>query len=263
MAGDAVLLYPPSSWRIFEYYLPLRPVHAAIDKGAPIAIYGAPLLNRSMDETQNFLRELGKKYDRVWLIKSGTHPYYDLKGKVLQWLTKNFLQVRDAEFFSHSSLRSQLYLPEIPVFEALPDDVAHPLTAEFGNLIRLAGYTLEPTAYAGLPDKVRLYWQVLGKPPRRYKYILQLVEQAPDGQTKVISTIEREPYEGDIPTLYWDPGKTIMEYVEFPSTSAPLAEGSKRFYIFQMYDAETLEKLPVTKAVDGASLLDPTTVVLP
>jgi 4-amino-4-deoxy-L-arabinose transferase-like glycosyltransferase len=263
MPGDAVLLYPPSSWRIFEYYIPLKPVHDAIDQGAPLAIYGAPLLNRSMDETEDWLQELGKQYNRIWLIKSGTHPYYDLKGKVIQWLTKNFLMVRDAEFFSQSSLHAQLYLPKIPVFEALPKDVEHPLTAEYGNLIRLAGYTVKPTAYAGLPDNVRLYWQVLEKPERRYKYILQLVEQAPDGQTKVISTIEREPYEGDIPTLYWDPGKTIMEYVEFPSSSTPLAVGNKRFYTFQMYDAETLEKLPVTKTTDGATQLDATTVVLP
>ena len=29
MPGDVVLFYPPSSWRIFEYYLPLEPVQAA------------------------------------------------------------------------------------------------------------------------------------------------------------------------------------------------------------------------------------------
>jgi hypothetical protein len=61
--------------------------------------------------------------------------------------------------------------------------------------------------------------------------------------------VEREPYEGDIPTLYWDPGKTIMEFVEFPS--APSEGAAQRFYTLQVYDAETWEKLPVTHIEGG------------
>lgn len=137
------------------------------------------------------------------------------------------------------------------------------MTAEYGNLVRLAGYSLDPVIDEKLPAQLRLYWQVLEKPQRRYKYIVQLVEQAPDGSTQVLSSLEREPYEGDIPTLYWDPGKTILEYVEFPVPSQPPAEGSQRYLTFQMYDAETLEKLPVTKAADGAVRMDDTTVRLP
>ena len=196
------------------------------------------------------------------MIKSGTHPYFDLDGHVEDWLKENFLQVRNALFFSHSSLRAQLYLPEIPVWDELPVDVPHPFTAEFGSLIRLAGYAVEPPATGALPNQVRLYWQVLEKPQKRYKYILQLVEVAPDGQTHVLSSIEREPYEGDIPTLYWDPGKTIMEYVEFPPATAA-TPGSQQFYTFQMYDAETLEKLPVTKVGGGAAQVDDVTIKLP
>jgi len=261
MPGDAVLFYPPSSWRIFEYYLPLGPVHAAIGQGAPMGIYGVPLLDRSMEETESWLRDLGKRYQRIWVIKSGTHPYFDLDGRVEDWLKQNFLQVRNALFFSHSSLRAQLYLPEIPVWDALPADVPHPVTAEFGNLVRLAGYAVEPPVSSALPNQVRLYWQVLEKPQKRYKYILLRVERAPDGQTRVLSAIEREPYEGDIPTLYWDPGKTIMEYVEFPPAATP-TPGSEQFYTFQMYDAETQEKLPVTKATQGAQKVDDVTVSL-
>jgi hypothetical protein len=173
------------------------------------------------------------------------------------------LRVRDAQFFSHSSLRAQLFLPNIPVFDELPADVQHPLTAEYGELLRLAGYAVEPPAGAQLPTQLRLLWQVLEKPQRRYKYIVQMVEQKADGSTEVIASLEREPYEGDIPTLYWDPGKTILEYVEFPQPSRLPAEGSERFYTFQVYDAETLEKLPVTKAENGAVQLDATTVRLP
>ena len=279
MPGDAVLFYPPSSWRIFEYYAPIMKVAGGIQSGdqagKPIGVYGIPLLGHSMEETEDWLRTLGDTYDRVWVLKSGTHPYFDEEWHLEHWLPDNMLRVRDATFFSHSSLHAQLFLPKIPVFDALPADVQHPLTAEYGGLVRLAGYSVEPPATAPqpageqladgeqLPVQMHLYWQVLEKPQRRYKYILQLVEQAPDGSTQVLSSLEREPYEGDIPTLYWDPGKTILEYVEFPMPAQPLPEGSQRYFTFQMYDAETLEKLEVTKAADGAVQLDDTTVRLP
>lgn len=263
MPGDAVLFYPSSSWRIFEYYVPLEAAHAAAAKGANLGIYGIPLLNRSMEDSKAWLAGLGEQYDRIWVFKSGTHPYYDEEWQLEDWLRENMLRVRDAKFFSHSSLHAELYLPKIPVFTSLPEDVQHVTTAEYGNLIRLAGYSIDPPAVDQLPSQMRLYWQVLEKPQRRYKYIVQLVEQAADGSTQVLGSIEREPYEGDIPTIYWDPGKTIMEYVEFPVPLAPPAAGSKRYFTFQMYDAETLEKLPVTKAEDGAVQLDATAVALP
>lgn len=275
MPGDAVLFYPPSSWRIFQYYVPPTTAAGGIPAGSesgpgadaqadkPIGIYGIPQLGRSMDETEDWLRTLGDKYDRVWVLKSGTHPYFDEEWHLEKWLPDNMLRVRDAKFFSHSSLHAFLFLPKIPVFEQLPEDVQHPLTAEYGDLVRVAGYSLDPVVDEKLPAQLRLYWQVLEKPQRRYKYIVQMVEQAPDGSTQVLSSLEREPYEGDIPTLYWDPGKTILEYVEFPIPVQPPAEGSQRYLTFQMYDAETLEKLPVTKAADGAVQLDDTTVRLP
>lgn len=263
MPGDVVLFYPPSSWRIYEYYIPLQAVRAAAKAGANFGIYGVPLLDRSMDDTEEWLRSLGDKYDRVWVIRSGTHPYFDLKWHVEDWLKQNMLQVRNAKFFSHSSLRAQLYLPKIPVFEAMPADVQHPLTAEFGNLVRLAGYSADPPAGAQLPSQVRLYWQVLEKPQKRYKYILQWVEEQPDGSTRVLSSLEREPYEGDIPTLYWDPGKTILEYVEFPPSAVAPDPNARHYYTFQMYDAETLDKLPLTRAAGGAERIDDTTVRLP
>lgn len=263
MPGDVVLYYPPSSWRIFDYYLRMEPVHAAVKAGAPLAVYGVPLLNGTMDDTKVWLQELGRRYRRIWVVKSGTHPYFDLEGEVEAWLRDNFLQVRDALFFSHSSLRAQLYLPEIPVFEALPATVQHPVTAEFGNLIRLAGYDADPPVARDLPSPVRLYWQVIEKPQRRYKYIWSLAEQLPDGQLRHLATVEREPYEGDIPTIYWDPGKTIMEYTEFPPAAAPAAPSNQLFYTLQVYDAETLEKLPLTSVEGGTTAPDGVTVLFP
>ncbi len=251
MPGDVVLYYPPSSWRIFEYYLPMTPVHAAIERGAHLGVYGMPLLNRPMEETYPWLASLGEQFDRIWVVKSRTHPYFDLEDDAERWLRENFLRVRDVELFSQSTLHLQLYLPEIPVFEALPESVQRPVTAEFGNLIRLAGYDVRSDAAAeAMPSQVRLYWQVIEKPERRYRYIWSLIEENGAGEQRTLATVEREPYEGDIPTLYWDPGKTIMEFVEFPPATSGNPE-ARRYYTLQVYDAETWEKLPVTRIEGG------------
>ena len=263
MPGDAVLYYPPSSWRIFDYYLPMQPVRAAMDAGVPLGIYGLPLLNRSFDETYLWLQELGRHYDRVWVVKSGTHPYFDLDGAMDTWLRNNFLRVRDAEFFSHSTLRAQLYLPQIPVFEHLPLSITQPAMAEFGDLIRLVGYDAGDAIAPDLPSQVRLYWQAIRKLDRRYRYIWNLVEERSDGERVTLALVEREPYEGDIPTLYWDPGKTIMEFVEFPPFIAVPTAGTRRFYTLQMYDAETQEKLPLTQMEGGMIDSDGVTAIFP
>ena len=262
MPGDAVLYYPPYSWRVFEYYLPMAPVRAAIAQGAHLGVYGMPLLRRPLDDTYAWLAELGEQYDRIWVIKSRTHPYLDLEDNAERWLRENFLRVRDAEFFSTSSLRAQLYLPETPVYVDAPPPIANPVEIEFAGQVRLTGYDLAAPAAADLPSPARLYWQVNSKPERRLKYILSVIAEQPDGGQTVVTSIEREPYEGDIPTIYWDPGRTLKEFVELP-VRQPVAPGSRLFITFQMYDAETLEKLPVTGAVGGEVQADGVTVVLP
>lgn len=260
MPGDVVLVYPAASWRIFDYYAPLAAPLAAMAQGEPVAVYRMPLVNRSMEETTAFMEELGQKWQRVWLLKSGTMPYADLDGQVEQWLRDHFLLVRDAKYFSHSSLRSQLYLPRIPVFDSLPEDVQQRTEVEFGDVVRLAGYELQQPV-AGLPLPVALYWQVNEKPTRRYKTILQLMERSADGQLRVLGGVEREPYEGDIPTIYWDPGKTILEYIELPIGEQPTSVDL--YLALTMYDAETLEKLPVTQSGDAQTTDDNLTVLLP
>ncbi len=262
MPGDAVLYYPPSSWRIFEYYLPMQPVHDAAGQGARLGVYGLPLLNRPLTDTYAWLDELGQQYDRIWVIKSRTHPYFDLEDDAERWLRDNYLRVRDAAFFSNSSLHAQLYLPETPVYVDTPPVIANPVDIEFAGQVRLTGYELDAPVAAALPSPARLFWEVNSKPERRLKYILSVVEAHPDGSQTVITSIEREPYEGDIPTIYWDPDRTLKEFVEMPPRQ-PLTPGSAMFVTFQMYDGETLEKLPVTGAVGGEVLADGVTVVLP
>lgn len=266
MAGDAVLYFTPASWRIFDYYVPLDDVREAVAAGAPMALYGAPLLDPNAADLVPLLKELGERYRRIWFIKSGAVPFLDPDDRVETWLRDNYLLVRDAEFYSGSGLHAQLYLPHEPVYEQKPETIQYPTQITFGDTIRLEGYAIDETAWAaggyGLPLPLTVYWQAVGaKPELRYKYVFSLV--APGvGAPQVLGVAEHEPYEGAIPTIYWDPGKIIAEYIEL-NADPPPPYATPPILTLRMYDAATLEKLPVTAGGGHAVLEDGFTVVLP
>jgi len=263
MPGDLILYNEAPTKRIFEYYAPLDAVYAAMRGGAELAVFGAPLLDRSVDETIQWLEAQAPAYRRIWLLRSGNHVVQDPDGRMEQWMNEHFTLMRDVKFFSQSSLHVKLYLPTIPVFEQGTPDIQHPVLAEFGGLIRLVGYDADPPQAADLPSQTRLYWQVTSKPERRYRYIWRLLVQDAEGNYHPQAIVEREPYEGDAPTIYWDPGKTIMEYVEQPPLSPNAPVEGRRFYALELYDAETQEKLPVTAIEGGQLAADGVTALFP
>jgi 4-amino-4-deoxy-L-arabinose transferase-like glycosyltransferase len=263
--GDVVLVKPPFSWRIFDYYLPLDAINVAREAGAPVAHYGAPLMYHTWGETEAQIDAWAHEYRRVWLVLSNTHPYQDLERHTEAWMDANLFRVQETIFFSHSSLAARLYLGEIPVTTGLPPDLAQPVDGRFGDLIRLVGVEVSTDPVDGLAAPVTLYWQTLATMPDRYKYILRLEEVGADGATRSIAVTEREPYEGAIPTLYWEPGKTIVEYSELPPTVWPrpaTVEDAARYRLtLQVYRGDTLEKLPVTLA-DGLRQTDDVTLIV-
>ncbi|MCB0083553.1 MAG: hypothetical protein KDE47_21575, partial [Caldilineaceae bacterium] len=76
--------------------------------------------------------------------------------------------------------------------------------------------------------------------------ILQLANIDDAGAMHVLAHTEIEPYYGQIPTTFWDPGKTIIEYTSLPPVLFNPAQASQYRLTLQLYDAESLEKLPVT-----------------
>lgn len=262
MPGDLILYDEPVTKRIFEYYAPLDRVYAAIDDGAALGVFGAPLLDRSVDDTIRWLETQAPRYQRIWLLRSGNHITIDPEGKMESWMDEHFILMRDVTFFSQSSLHAKLYLPTIPVFDDAQPSIAQPVLAQFGEQIRLVGYAADPPQAADLPSQTRLYWEVASKPDRRYRYIWQRLVRGADGAFHELGAVEREPYEGDAATIYWDPGKTIMEYIEMPPLSAAPVEG-EHFYALALYDAETLEKLPVTAIEGGEIAADGVTALFP
>ncbi len=268
LPGDLLLLNPPSSWRIFRYYLPLDEVDAAIANDAAIRYYGVPLLSRSMAETFEQLEgDLGP-YRRIWHANSRTHPYMDPDNEIEAWLGEHTFQFRRERFYSPNSILAlDMYLPTPPVHEGPPSEVAisHRVDVGFGPEIHLVGYDVGEPLADGFPTPVTLYWQVSSRPARNSKYILRLVERQADGTLREVAGIEREPYEGIAATQYWDPDKTIIEYIELaPEAATALAQpGLEHAFTLQLYDAETLAKLPIQPHAGAGSALDSETILLP
>ena len=270
--GDLVLVKSPFAWRIFAYYQPKATVNGmsvpgSTDYSGDIDVYGAPLLTESWTDRYAFLDEVTDGRRRIWLLVSGTQAHMDLDGRVETWLEENLFKVQENVYFSQSSLKSHLFLPEVPVYDSIPATMRNPVDLVFGEQVRLHGYDAGPGPQTDLAMPLTLYWEAATPTDRRYKYQIKLVEMMDDGSQRTISTVEQEPYMGAIPTIYWDPGKIIVEYTELPPaqwpSAASLQNGDAYRLTVQMYDAETLEKLPVTASGDYPVAEDGATVILP
>ncbi|MCC9077564.1 glycosyltransferase family 39 protein [Litorilinea aerophila] len=263
LPGDLLLLNPPFSWRIFDYYLPVDLVEQGAREGKGTAVYGVPFLHQGWEEIEAGLERLRGQYRRIWLVTSGTHPYLDPERRVKAWLEQNTVRLKKESFYSPTSfLDVELFLTQVPVFTRVPADMEHPADVVFGDQIRLVGYSVGQRLAAGSALPVTLYWQTEQPTDVHYKYILRLLQPAQDGEPQVLATTEREPYDGVIPTIYWKPGEIIMEYSELPP--APLADDGRYLLALQMYHAETLEKLPITQAPADAQIdADGVTLLLP
>ena len=260
--GDVVLVKSPFAWRIFNYYTNIDAIPAAQAAGAQMGQYGVPLLRHvPWDEQEAQIGEWAQEYRRVWLILSNTHPYMDVDRRIDGWMNENLFNVQEIIYFSHSSLSSTLYLDKVPVYEGLPPELKQPITGVFGDLIQVVGLEVGAPVRDDMGIPVTIYWQTLAPTPDHYKYILTLEEVLPDGSTRVLALTEREPYDGAIPTIYWQPNQTIVEYSELPRPDGEAwprpqnAEEAARYRVYlQVYRADTLEKLPVThtEGVEGA-----------
>ena len=234
-----------------------------------IDVVGVPLFNRSFEETSFSLDEITGQYDRVWLLISGTHPFMDPDGVVRQWLEGDLYLVQENSYFGHSDLNADQYLREVPVYTEVPETLKNPAEIVFGDQLRLHGFSIGPLPETEVALPYTLYWEAVQPTERRYKYAMRLVELSDDGSSEIVSTAEREPYTGAIPTIYWDPGKIIVEYGELPPVNwqrvrtDALADPERFALTLEVYDAETLEKLPVVSSGDLPTSDDGASVILP
>ena len=267
LPGDLLLIDPAFSERIFRYYLPLDRIETAAQQGRVSAVATVPLLSGDWDATYAYLQTLPPHYQRIWLAQSGTYPFPDPESLVKVWLQENTVwPLRDVNFYSPNAfLDLKLFLTQPPNFEGMEPPAQTRVNVRFGEEIRLVGYDSAPglTPESALP--LTLYWQVERKPEVHYKYILQLIENQTAGTQRVISQLEQEPYNGAIPTIWWDPGKTIVEYTNLPPVTSPLSAGEPDRYqlAVQLYHADSLEKVPVQATDDRPVSADGYVVYLP
>jgi len=251
MPGDLVLVKSAYSRRLFDYYGPSAAIEAAAADGINVGIHGTPMLSESLERSYEELEDYRTRFRRIWLVTIGPHYAPDYQNAVEEWLKSNMYLLDERTFFSHSSLKARLYLRDAPVQEGVPAGIQYPASISFGEQIQLLGYDVGPYGTSDLALPVTLYWQSMEATDLRYKYILNLVEQAESGEVTVLATTEREPYDGLIPTTFWDPGVTVMEFSEI---APPLPEdlgATDRYYLtLQLYDRETLQKLPVSGAME-------------
>lgn len=254
--GDLVLLNSPLLWRIFHYYLPLDELG--------VKWRGLPLLNTDWPANQAALEDYRDQYQRIWIVRSSVNSFLDPDGNARTWADEKLFQIGDDEYFHPNAvIELFLYLPGPPIRDDLPTDLAHLLEdAVFGDLIQLHGYEANQPLTPDSVTPITFYWAPIQPVERQYKYLLQLEAVAADGSTQVLATTEREPYNGFLPTSWWTPGPYIFEYSELPTPTTIPTNAELRLTL-QLYDFETLEKLPLTQA-DGVQVAeDGVTLILP
>jgi hypothetical protein len=159
-------------------------------------------------------------------------------------------------------LHLDLFQVDSPFVDQIPA-TAHPVAdAAFREKIWLRGYEVGKPFEPGYAVPVTLYWQAPQQPDRQYKYILRWIVRGADGVEHVLATTEKEPYDGILPTTKWTSGTLVREYTSIlpPKDRVP----GESHLSLQVYDAETLQKLPLklTSADSGQTASDDETLIL-
>jgi mannosyltransferase len=269
LPGDGLVLSPAHMIRLYRHYLPVDALEAATlsgtaESGNPQRGWAAlPPLHGDVPMTEARLREMFAQHQRVWFVASGMVPLSPFQEETRAWFESNAFLARELSYPSNTLLRLRMYLPQPPITPELPESVEHRVTVSFGDKIRFDGYDIGEALDAQSATAVTLYWQPLEKIERRYKRILRLVAVGGDGSLQTLSRSEQEPYNGLLPTIWWSPGPEIYELTSLPRFE-PFDEPRANLRMaLEVYDAETLEKLPVTGASEGVSLFDEHTVLMP
>ncbi|GIK40580.1 MAG: hypothetical protein BroJett011_44130 [Chloroflexota bacterium] len=179
----------------------------------------------------------------VWLILERwglQREYYDLPFQQQLLAQTDYVSETQGIFI----LRSKAD-PQPPAL-----DPAQPREANFGNLVRLTGYTVEPVQPApGARIRLTLYWQALAPLPHDYTVFVHL--RRPGGNT--VAQADHRPLDSLYPTSLWPAGETIREssYLPLPGDLLP---GSYELWV-GLYLLETGERLPLQNDTSGENAL--------
>ncbi len=120
--------------------------------------------------------------------------------------------------------------------------IAHPLTAQLGDSVRLLGYDLKPADGSNLPRagvnlRVILYWQCVQPMDTSYTVFCHLVDAA----GKLGPQQDDLPCLGKCPTTGWVPGEFLIDEhtIVLPAAMPP----GPYTLLVGMYDARTMQRL--------------------
>jgi hypothetical protein len=255
--GDLLLIEPPVWGGLYRYYLPMDDIERWQRAGQATGWRALPALSDNQGGGLDAqLAAFRDQYRRIWLARSVPD------SEVAASLQRGTFRTQDWGFESPLSyLHLDLFQIDPPVIDQLPAS-AHPLTdATFENGISLRGYEVGQPFEPGRAVPITLYWQAARQPDRRYKYLLRWIVRGDDGVEHALAITEKEPYDALLPTLDWKPGTLIREYTAI-LPPGDLGVGTS-YLSLQMYDAETLQKLPLKSAIDASSVAAAETLILP
>lgn len=124
---------------------------------------------------------------------------------------------------------------------------AHPLSADFGGVIRLLGYDQPAISQTADEATVQIYWQALAETAESYKVFAHLV----DSNGAIVAQSDFIPQNGEAPTTSWVNGEIIGDAIRLQLPKDTPASTYR--LIVGLYSETTGSRLPTSD--NGDSLL--------
>ncbi|MCZ7542537.1 MAG: hypothetical protein M5R40_02885 [Anaerolineae bacterium] len=224
---DVILLSNALQMALFDYYRPPE-VRARLTDPA--------LLVEDVSADAHLSALVGDA-PRVWLVEYGDPIGYDRDRRAAAWLAAHGFR---QQFFSFLGGTVSLYLMGADA----PD--WQPVSAQFGDAIRLTGYALSPAdPRPGDALRIVLRWEALDAVGARYTVTNQLL----DGAGRLVAQVDGAPAGGARPTDSWAAGAVIEDRHALP-LPADLPPGAYTLWV-GLYPWPDLTRLPV----NGGDLL--------
>ena len=126
----------------------------------------------------------------------------------------------------------------LPLDDRVPENTTD---VNFGNIISLDGYTLNPTSDS---LKVTLFWRAIVSPEVNFTSFVHIV----DSDDRIVAQLDAQPLAGRYPTSVWIPGEMIAD----ERIISPIPAGEYRVYIgWYRHIEDSWERLPILS--EGAS----------
>jgi mannosyltransferase len=253
--GDVLITEPSHWWRLFQYYLPVDALGRGAQTGAGTGWRSMPVPGQPWGATAADLEMLTTQFRRIWLARTEPH------SRLADWLAQHTCRVRGENFPSPITfIRAELYVPMWPVLTGspAPGTIQRPAQAVFGDGVRFLGYSNGQRLAPDAPVPLTLYWQAAKPLAVRYKYRIDLIANKSGEQ---VAVTDREFNSGCRPTPTWQSGSTMVEYtaIQVPKQRAP---GGYHLELI-VYDADTLDRLPVMVVAGASRAADGETLILP